>query len=78
MPLVFRPSHHGSMEPRFTAGAPDSEMASHFCLDPHDPYAQSEALVMFEGEFPAIRLVSVIDKDGDDWPASGSVDTILS
>ncbi|CAA2145116.1 MULTISPECIES: hypothetical protein [Methylobacterium] len=48
------------------AGAPDSEMASHFCLDPHDPYAQAEALVVFEGEFPAIRLVSVIDKDGDD------------
>ncbi|KQP04531.1 hypothetical protein [Methylobacterium sp. Leaf93] len=41
-------------------------MASHVCLDPHDPYGQSEALVMFEGEFPAIRIVSVIDKDGDD------------
>lgn len=41
-------------------------MASHFCLDPHDPYAQAEALVTFEGEFPAIRLLSVIDRDGDD------------
>ncbi|GJE15721.1 hypothetical protein [Methylobacterium marchantiae] len=37
-------------------------MANHFCLDPNDPYAQTEVLVIFEGSYPDIRLVSVIDR----------------
>lgn len=41
-------------------------MMSHHCLDPHDPYAQAEVLVTFEGLFPDIRLVSAIDGEGDD------------
>lgn len=41
-------------------------MMSHHCLDPHDPYAQAEVLVTFEGVFPDIRLLSAIDREGDD------------
>lgn len=41
-------------------------MLSHQCLDPHDPYAQAEVLVTFEGVFPDIRLVSAIDREGED------------
>ncbi|GJE15711.1 hypothetical protein [Methylobacterium marchantiae] len=41
-------------------------MANHLCLDPHDPYAQAEVLVVFEGTLPEIRLLSAIDQEGDD------------
>lgn len=42
------------------------QMANHYCLDPLDPYAQAEVLVIFDGIHPDIRLLSVIDKDEDD------------
>ncbi|MCC0807167.1 hypothetical protein FPV16_13155 [Methylobacterium sp. W2] len=41
-------------------------MSNHFCLDPNDPYAQSEVLVFFEGRYPDIRLLSVIDGNDDE------------
>ncbi|WP_019903084.1 hypothetical protein [Methylobacterium sp. 77] len=41
-------------------------MANHYCLDPFDPYTQSEVLVVFDGSYPALRLLSVIDKDEAD------------
>ncbi|WP_019906311.1 hypothetical protein [Methylobacterium sp. 77] len=41
-------------------------MANHICLDPNDPYAQTEVLVFFEGRYPNIRLLSVIDGNADE------------
>jgi hypothetical protein len=41
-------------------------VANHFCLDPNDPYAQTEVLVIFEGSYPDIRLLSVIDGNKDE------------
>ncbi|WP_027171432.1 hypothetical protein [Methylobacterium sp. 10] len=41
-------------------------MSNHLCLDPNDPYAQSEVLVFFEGRYPDIRLLSVIDGNDDE------------
>ncbi|WP_019904250.1 hypothetical protein [Methylobacterium sp. 77] len=41
-------------------------MANHYCLDPFDSYAQDEVLVIFEGTYPHIRLLSVIDKNKND------------
>nr|WP_210322833.1 hypothetical protein [Methylobacterium bullatum] len=35
-------------------------------MDPNDPYAQSEVLVFFEGRYPDIRLLSVIDGNDDE------------
>nr|WP_210348588.1 hypothetical protein [Methylobacterium sp. SD274] len=35
-------------------------------MDPNDPYAQSEVLVFFEGQYPDIRLLSVIDRNDDE------------
>lgn len=41
-------------------------MPKHYCLDPHDPFAEREVLVTFETCEGDIRLVSAIDADGDD------------
>lgn len=36
-------------------------MPSHYCVDPHDPYAQQEVLVEFTGGPADIKLLSAID-----------------
>ena len=41
-------------------------MPKHLCVDPHDPYAQREVLVVFEREDAGIRLISVTDASGQD------------
>ena len=41
-------------------------MPSHYCLDPHDQYAQAEVLVEFEKDATAVRLISVLDASDDD------------
>ncbi|CAA2138839.1 hypothetical protein [Methylobacterium bullatum] len=41
-------------------------MANHYCLDPLDPHEGSEVFVVFEGRYPDMRLLSVINRDHDD------------
>ncbi|WP_461225651.1 hypothetical protein [Methylobacterium sp. CM6247] len=41
-------------------------MASHYCLDPNDAFSHSEVLVVFEGAYPNIRLLSVTDQHEHD------------
>ncbi|WP_375463240.1 hypothetical protein [uncultured Methylobacterium sp.] len=41
-------------------------MPSHFCIDPHDPYAQAEVLVEFETTAGGVRLISARDAADDD------------
>ncbi|GJD40913.1 MULTISPECIES: hypothetical protein [Methylobacterium] len=41
-------------------------MANHYCLDPLDPHEGSEVFVVFEGRYPNIRLLSVINRNRDD------------
>lgn len=41
-------------------------MPSHFCIDPHDPYAEAEVLVEFMTVAGEIRLISARDAADDD------------
>lgn len=41
-------------------------MANHYCLDPLDPAGELEVFVVFEGKYPNVRLLSVINRDHDD------------
>ncbi|GJE58061.1 hypothetical protein [Methylobacterium trifolii] len=41
-------------------------MPIHFCIDPHDQYAQAEVSVEFEQTADAIRLISARDASQDD------------
>ena len=41
-------------------------MPSHSCLDPYDPYAQAEVLVVFERTHASVRLISVVDPSDND------------
>jgi hypothetical protein len=41
-------------------------MPLHACIDPHDQYAQVEAMVAFETKGGVIRLLSVRDAWGED------------
>ncbi len=41
-------------------------MASHYCLDPNDTLLLSRVLVVFEGGYPDIKLMSVTNRHKDD------------
>ncbi|MGN8097785.1 hypothetical protein [Methylobacterium sp. 22177] len=41
-------------------------MPRHYCLDPHDPYAEHEVLVEFEITARGLRLIAAIEAGGED------------
>lgn len=41
-------------------------MHKHYCLDPHDPYAEHEVLVEFEITARGLRLIAAIDDHDED------------
>jgi hypothetical protein len=50
-------------------------LPSHACIDPSDPYAQEEILVMFETMAGVVRLVSAHDaSNGDILPTLEDVE----
>lgn len=44
-------------------------MPKHYCLDPHDPYAEREVLVEYEPTAAGLRLIAAIDDCDEDYPA---------
>lgn len=41
-------------------------MPKHYCLDPHDPYAEHEVLVEFQPTMGGLLLIAAIDDLGED------------
>lgn len=41
-------------------------MPKHYCLDPHDPYAEREVLVEFQPTTAGLLLIAVIDDCDED------------
>lgn len=41
-------------------------MPKHYCLDPHDPYAEREVLVEYEPTAAGLRLIAAIDDCDED------------